>query len=301
MVRPYIFLLLVALSSVLFSCRQEVAESDLLELTVLEADTVQSFFGKSGNDFVIQNEYFKPYQYEVNGSVQSYIFKIKESEIVSASGNRKNIELSPVYSSSTISAWNISSAFDDFTMKKNVLTGEMFATDEQESSFYMYNIDNGKLLMEYTYGNLEVHFPDGISKRYFGFYSQKGRPNSQFQFNNKDIVGYFTYASDKEKLQVVEVKVLNPAQFQQMDKNSPMLEFEETENPNVLNTTARTVYYSGIDNLEKQINEVELAFNATFYIGENYTAETIVFPLVEGRLKPEAIIYNKALFQLNFK
>jgi hypothetical protein len=291
----------LALLVILAGCDSGAKEHKFPELISAEADTVYSYYGKLSDGFLIENEYYKPYSYDVEGRVHSFIFKVKETELFAgAEGNQKKFEISPVYASNKISDWSVSMPFDNFSFRKNVLTGEVFATNDSESSFFMYNIESGASLMDYTYGNLEVHFPDGISKRYFGFYSSRGLPSRKFSFG-AEVLGYFTFASEKEKIQLVELKARSLEIFEKTDKNTPTLEFEDTDNERLLKTSARSVYYSGIDSPNEQMSDINLAFRATFYVGQDYSESVIVFPIVNGALDKDAIIYDKALFQLNFK
>lgn len=283
------------------SCKKTGHDDNFSSLTPLQADTTYSYFATNEKGLLVNNSYFKTYSYDLDNQTFTYVFKIEEHNRFESGNAEKKMKIRPVYSGHPINDWLVEFNPDEVTFKKNTLIAEMFGNDDHELSFRIINIDKGNTLIEYTYGNLEIQFPDAISKRYFGFYGQKGRPHSNFTFNQKDIVGYFTYASGNEHIQTIQIKATNAQIYSQIDQNSPMLEFDALDNNAILSTTARSVYYSGIADAEKEKNLINIGLKATFYIGDDYTPETIFFPVKGDKIDMEGILYNKNVFQLKFQ
>lgn len=297
-----IIYLTIALLTIVFSaCNTNNNEVAQTPLQISNADTTFSYFGKDGNNIEMQNSYFKTHKFEHESTTHTYVFKLQENEQIVDNKSKKQFNISPVYSNQNVLNWNLQLNPDELFFKKDVLISETFGNNEYESSYQVINLNTGNTLIEYTYGNLEIQFPDAISKRYFGVYAQKGRPNSSFPFNQKDNVAYLSYASNTEKIQTIELKTKNQELLKQLDQNSPMLEFDILENSAILSTSARTVYFSGISDLIADKNDINIGILVTFYLGEDFTPETIFIPVKADKIDEAAIIYNKNVFQLKIQ
>lgn len=274
-------------------------DNNFENLTAIASDSASSYFVLENGSPTIENNYFLSHQFEdSSGLIQEYVIAVKERAIRNTEGKGvfKTYELQPKYSSKAIKDWKLSPHANYFAFKKNVIEFEKVASEEFESMFHLYNLDSGDWLMSNTYGRLEATFPDGIQKRFFGFYSLKA-PDAFFAKTGSGIpLGYFTYASDQSQISVFALIAKNNLALDSLDKSTPVMEFvADALSDHLSINSGRGLYLSGEPADGKSLN---FSIKNTFFFGANYKELDVIIPIKNDKIDFDNIEYDSKYFTI---
>lgn len=299
------YFLYLALIVALFACSDKNGKDfQVSNFVAKDIDTSFSTFSKNEKDFLIDNQFYRSHQYEdAERNSVNFILKINEKEFYTNENSTKQIRFSPISSNVGINNWEIVADADNYIFTKNLLSLEFLPKDTNhfENTYQHYDLKSGNLLLSYTYGVMQVNFPDLFSKRFFGFLAKGSRNPLKKAFTSNETLGYFTYASQENPLSTLEIKIKNKADIDAFHKTAPVLEFEvDTANQHYQKLSEKSLYYNGIDNPTKQAKDIEFSVKATFFKGKSYKPFDIIIPIKEDKIDVEGIIFDAEEFEIIF-
>lgn len=297
------YFLYIALIVALFACSDKNGEDfQVSNFVAKDIDTSFSTFSKNEKEFLIDNQFYRSHQYEdAERKLVNFILKVNEKETYTNEKSTKQIRFSPISSNVDIKNWGIVADADNYIFTKNLLSLEFLPKDSNhfDNTYQHYDLKSGQLLLSYTYGVMQVNFPDLFSKRFFGFLAKGSRNPLKKAFTSNETLGYFTYASQEKPLSTLEIK--NKTDIDAFHKTAPVLEFEvDTANQNYQKLSEKSLYYNGIDNPIKQAKDIEFSVKATFFKGKSYKPFDIIIPIKEDKIDVEGIIFDKEEFEIIF-
>lgn len=299
------FIILLASILWMLSCTESKEKSfDSSNFIGADSDTSYSTFSKNESDFFIDNQFYKSHQYEDDKrNAINLVLKINEKEIFTNEHSKKQFIIQPISSNESINNWKIETEADNYIFTKNLLSLEFSPKEDHhfDNAYQHYDLKSGKLLLSYTYGVMQINFPDLFSKRYLGFLAKGSNNPEKNNFTSKTTLGYFGYASHENSIKSIELKALNKDIFDAFQKSAPVLEFEiDSSNQNYQKLSERSLYFSDIENPTKQADKINFKVKATFYKGKTYEPFEIIIPIKEDQINTEGIIFDKTQFELNF-
>lgn len=299
------YFLFIALIVALFACSDKNGEDfQVSNFVAKDIDTSFSTFSKNEKYFLIDNQFYRSHQYEdAESKVVNFVLKVNEKEVYTIENSNKQIRFTPISSSVDINNWEINADADNYVFSKNLLSLEFLPKDTNhfDNVYQYYDLKSGNLLLSYTYGVMQVNFPDLFSKRFFGFLAKGSRNPLKKLFTSNETLGYFTYASQESPLSTLEIKIKNKTDADAFHKTAPVLEFEvDTTNQNYQKLSEKSLYYNGIDNPTKQAKDIEFSVKATFFKGKSYKPFDIIIPIKEDKIDVEGIIFNAEEFEIIF-
>lgn len=247
-----------------------------------------SFILKEGDLTTLNNTFFKHYSYLENEEKITHLLKVKQLETISA-GNE--FTESKLEISSTEKNWKISSNAHNIDFKNNTIILEHLADFDHENTYSSFNIETGKHLLDYTYGNLTARIPSSNFKRYIGFVARSNSKELLSKFD-KDVIGVLTYASDQNTIQKILVKSTSD-----IGGTTPSMEMVALSEGEQLYENNQLLYFMDLKP-KYDPKDINFAFGLTFYIGEMSEESALLFEVKEDEISLKNTKYNTEVFQL---
>lgn len=273
------FILFISLLSFL-SCKND---SERIANT---PDTDKSII-ETKDKIVLKSNYYKHYYTKKN---EHLILKINQVETVFKNSDKTESELkiSPYKQNQD---WTIKTKAQELSVNKSTLTTKFNANSKYEDTYSLYNIETGKHLLDYTYGNLKAIIPGSDFVRYIGFTSALNAKNL-LKKHGKNVIGIVTYASEERTLSKFLLK-----SKKEIDKITPDLELVSlTENAKLLQDN-RLLIFMDLESPYKK-EAINFAFGLTYYIGENSDESAIMFVVKNDDISLINAKYDKNIFEI---
>ncbi|MCB0541214.1 MAG: hypothetical protein KDE33_27145 [Bacteroidetes bacterium] len=260
----------------LFACQNKETNTSLLN------NATCSTISEENGVKVFNNFYYEIFENEKVFLVNK---KSKLSEPL-----KSNFTIIPIMPKEDSAKWSINFVAEKYTINNNTLLTESNAP-EKVSSYVMYSLNNGSLLLPYSYDKFSVLFSDETQKRWIGFYSKNGAniEESNLKFDNKT-VGYLTYANQTNQLEQISIKVNDAEWIEKLDISAPVIELMPVSEDVMSMPGGKTLYFS---DMEKAI---DFKIQITFYDKEDYSPHVIVIPVLNDKIGTPEFDSGKSIF-----
>lgn len=261
---------------ILFACQNKETNTSLLN------NATCSTISEENGVKVFNNFYYENFE---NGKVFLVNKKSKISESL-----KNNFTIIPIMPKEDSAKWSINFVAEKYTINNNTLLTESNAP-EKVSSYLMYSLNNGSLLLPYSYDKFSVLFSDETQKRWIGFFSKNGAniEESNLKFDNKT-VGYLTYANQNKQLEQKSIKVNDADWVEKLDISAPVIELMPVSEDVMSMPGGKTLYFSDMD------KAIDFKIKITFYDKEDYSPHIIVVPVLNDKIGTPEFDSGKSIF-----
>lgn len=200
--------------------------------------------------------------------------------------------LVPIFPKEDSAKWNLKFVAEKYVINKNTLLAESNEADKV-SSYLLYSLSSGNLLLPYTYDKFNVLFSDETQKRWIGFYSRNGAnlEESNLTFSNNTL-GYISYANQNTLVQQVAIKVNSSEWVDKLDVSSPVIELLPMSESAMGMPGGKTLYFSAAK------ATIDFKLQITFYNKEDYSPHIIVIPILNDKLGEPLFDSGKSIFEI---
>lgn len=272
--KRYSLLILV----LLFACKNNTSKT-----TLLGSATCSSITEENGIK-VFHNYYYENLE---NGGVYLVNKNTKLDEPL-----KNNYSIMPIMPKEDSAKWQLSFVAEKYAINKNILLTESNDTSKV-SSYLMYNLSNGNLLLPYTYDKFSVLFSDETQKRWIGFYSGSGvrQKESNLKFEDNTL-GFISYANQNQLLQQIVLKAKDKEWVSKLDIAAPVIELMPVSENAMSMPGGKTLYFSDTNNV------VNFKVMITFYSKEDYSPHVIVIPIVKDKIVTLEFDSGESIFEV---
>jgi hypothetical protein len=199
-----------------------------------------------------------------NGTVLS----VTRVEIAGDTSTVPKTTISPIYPKGDSASWQIQFEANEYKIVKDLLISELvnFGND---ASYKLFNLNNGKEVIKYTYDKFDVLFSDENEKRFLGFYGMNAadKASSGLDFNDLTF-GFLSFSNKDEILGQIRIDTKDDLWLDVLDISNPVIELMPLlENALSLNS-GKTLYFTGADGT--QSSDVNFDIQITFYTTDTY-------------------------------
>lgn len=268
----------------LFSCTNENTSNNT------NTSKNNSFVEEKENKTLVNNHYFKHFNYVLNEKNHNYIVEIKQNETILK--NKEFTQSTMQISDYPNTKWTIKTQAHQIENINNVLQCQDLADFEHQNTYNLYNIESGKHLLAYTESVLKVYIPQSPFKRFIGVVARSNTQNLLKKYDNKTIA-LLSYASEEKGLQQFLIKTTAD-----VGSNTPTLNLVSLDTENeLLSPSNDALYFLNLDENYKN-KDINFAFGLSFYIGETAEENTLFFEVREDKIELKNTTYDQNTFQL---
>ncbi len=177
--------------------------------------------------------------------------------------------ISPVLPKKDSAKWQIDFNAQQYDIAKNYLTTESYL-EGKDYTFELYNINNGKKIINYTYDKFEVNYTNENERRIVAFYSKNAvnKENSGLEFNNKTL-GYFLYAHQNGVISQLRLDAKDESLVDKYDvSNTNILLSADDETGLLRFNSNKSIFFTNISGENK--TEINFNVGVTLFINDPY-------------------------------
>jgi len=233
------------------------------------------------NDETILNNYF--YQNIGNGKVLA----VNEKQNITDSTQIPSFVITPVLPQSDSAKWQLNFNAQQYHISNTYLTTESYL-EGKDYTFELYNISNGKKIINYTYDKFEVNYTNDKQRRIVAFYSKNAidRDNSGFKFTPKTL-GYLFYASNDGIIDYYRLDVKDVELKDKYDVSNTNISLGADDESSLLRFNSnKSIFFTTITG--DNASDINFNIGVTMYVNEPYTS--LEFPI---QVKNNQLSFNE--------
>jgi hypothetical protein len=281
----------------LASCQNKKAEEIKSGDKVYETSSQSSIaVSQSGNDFVFEKTETKFDIIDLNGlNPATLVITIEQKEKRALSQNpyakkHFSITVKSITGERTID-WKKEFDASEITYDQKVLRINNASGEDKEDTYTIFNLDNGKKIMDYTYGEMSIQIPNTSDKRFFAYLSAQNCIGEEIEKG-----GIIQYASTTQLIQKLQIKQKSKIEIPDY---TPEIQVLKAKNSGTqITPDGKSILLTSLTENYKPEQIKDFAFKINFYAQDVEEPYSIVIPVENDKLDLDNAYYDHAIFEL---
>jgi hypothetical protein len=271
----------------------EVKSGDKVYETSAQASITVS---RSGNDYVFEKTETKFDVLDLNGlNPATLVISIqqKEKRVLSQNPYAKkhfSISVKSITGNRQID-WKKEFDASEITYDQKVLRINNASGEDKEDTYTIFNLDNGKKIMDYTYGEMSIQIPNTSDKRFFAYLSAQNCIGEEIEKG-----GIIQYASTTQLIQKLQIKQKSKIEIPDY---TPEIQVLKAKNSGTqITPDGKSILLTSLTENYKPEQIKDFAFKINFYAQDVEEPYSIVIPVENDKLDLDNAYYDHAIFEL---